>query len=166
MIETVRRVVIGAQGETESTFTHVESVASSETADASMRAWPVWGWDEPPTVPHAEAAGAGLEAPYPAPGGLRVVAMRGHGDTAGALEDMGPALPGFSHDAARPGMHSTDTIDVAMVIEGRATVEAGDGAKVTLGPGDVYVCNGALHRWHYDEPTHIVFVVVGAERRA
>jgi hypothetical protein len=164
MIETVRRVVIGAQGATASTFTHVETVASSESA--SMRAWPVWGWDEPPTVPHAEAGAAELEAPYPAPGGLRVVAMRGHGDTAGAVEEMGEALPGFVHDDARPGMHSTDTIDVGIVVEGQATVEAGDGTRTTLGPGDVYVCNGALHRWHYDELTHIVFVVVGAERRA
>jgi quercetin dioxygenase-like cupin family protein len=91
--------------------------------------------------------------------------LRGHGDTAEGLEEMGQVLPGFVHDDARPGMHSTDTVDVGIVIEGEATVEASDGTKVTLGPGDVYVCNGALHRWHYDKPTHIVFIVFGAERR-
>ncbi|WCB91500.1 hypothetical protein DSM104299_00171 [Baekduia alba] len=163
MIEKVRRVVLGAQPGEPSTFTRVEEIASFETEDGSMTSWPVWGWDEVPPVPHADVE-HDPAAPYPGPGGLRVVALRGHGDTAGAVADMGRALPGFTHDDARPGMHSTDTIDVAMVIEGKATVEAGDGTKVTLGLGDVYVCNGALHRWHYDESTHIVFIVVGAER--
>jgi hypothetical protein len=164
MIEKVRRVVIGAQPGEQSTFTHVEEMPSFKTEDGSMTSWPVWGLDDVPAVPYTGAGTGADAAPYPGPGGLRVVALRGHGDTAAALGDMGRALPGFTHDDARPGMHSTDTIDVAMVIEGQATVEAGDGTKVTLGPGDVYVCNGALHRWHYDEPTHIVFVVVGAER--
>jgi hypothetical protein len=165
MIERVRRVVIGGQSRSESTFTHVEEVAPFETADGSMTGWPVWGWDELPAVPYADAGAYEPAAPYPAPGGLRVVALRGEGATAEALDDMGKALPGFFHDESRPGMHSTDTIDVAIVVEGQATVEAGDGTKVTLGPGDVYVCNGALHRWHYDEATHIVFVVLGAPRR-
>jgi hypothetical protein len=161
MIEKVRRVVIGAQRGEESTFTHAEEVAPVE---GPMTAWPLWGWDELPAVPGADAGPYEPGAPYPAPGGLRVLAMRGHGDTAAPLRDMGPALPGFRHDDARPGMHSTDTVDVAIVVEGKATVEAGDGTKQTLGPGDVYVCNGAMHRWHYDQPTHIVFVVFGADR--
>jgi hypothetical protein len=42
------------------------------------------------------------EAPYPRPGGLRVVALRAHGGTAEALEDMGEVPPGFVHDDARP----------------------------------------------------------------
>ncbi|WP_148046145.1 hypothetical protein [Nocardioides marmoriginsengisoli] len=145
-------------------MTHVEEVAPVETEDGSMLSWPIWGWDELPTVPRAEGSGPDLQPAFPAAGGVRVVALRGHGGTVGALEDLGRVLPGFVHDAARPGMHATDTIDIAMVIEGRAVIEAGDGTRTTLGPGDVYVCNGALHRWLYEEPTHIVFVVVGANR--
>jgi hypothetical protein len=164
MIEKVRRAVIGAQPGQESTFTHVEEVAPVQAGP--MMQWAMWGWDELPAVPHADTGAYAPEAPYPAPGGLRVVALRGHGDTNSALEEMGKALPGFIHDDARPGMHSTDTVDVAVVVEGEATVEAGDGTKVTLGPGDAYVCNGAMHRWHYDKPTHIVFIVFGAERAA
>ncbi|MBO9523478.1 MAG: hypothetical protein J7518_18260 [Nocardioidaceae bacterium] len=163
MIERVRRVVIGATQDSTSTTTHAEEVVPAPTEDGSMLSWPVWGWDRLPTVPRAEAAGPVQEAPFPAPGGVRVVALRGHGGTEGALEDLGQVLPGFVHDPDRPGMHATATIDIALVIEGRATIEAGDGTRTTLGPGDVYVCHGALHRWHYDEPTHIVFVVVGAE---
>jgi mannose-6-phosphate isomerase-like protein (cupin superfamily) len=165
MIERVRRVVIGAQRGQESTFTHVEEVAPFESGGAPVTQWPVWGWDELPAVPHADAGPYEPGAPFPAPGGVRVITLRGHGDTAAFFKEAGRTLPGLFHDDARPGMHSTDTVDVGIVIEGEATVEAGDGTKVKLRPGDVYVCNGALHRWHYDsaKPASIVFIVFGAE---
>jgi hypothetical protein len=162
MIERIRRVVIGAKGGEESTFTHDEEVARFESDGGPVTQTLVWGWDELPTVPNADAGVP--EAPYLALGGLRVIAVRGDGDTTAAVEEAGRTLPGFFHDDTRPGMHATDTIDVGILIEGEATVEAGDGTKVTLRPGDVYVCNGALHRWHYDSAT-IVFVALGAERR-
>ena len=71
----------------------------------------------------------------------------------------GPAAPG--------GMHRSDTIDIAVVVSGELTVEAGDGTTTVLGPGDVYVQNGAMHSCSEPEdPAHVVFIVLGAERAA
>lgn len=166
MTQRVRRVVIGGRPGEESTFTHVEEVEAFESDGGALTQWPVWGWDALSAVPFADAGAYEPSAPYPAPGGLRVATLRGAGDTTASLREIGGMLPGFVHDEARPGMHSTDTVDVAVVVEGEATVEASDGSRVTLSPGDVYVCNGALHRWHYsaENPATIVFVVFGAER--
>lgn len=165
MIEKVRRVVIGGRQGQASTFTHVEEVDPFEVDNGTVVQWPVWGWDDLPKVPHADSGPYAPHPVYPEAGGLRVVTLRGAGDTNDSLKELGALLPGFTHDDDRPGMHSTDTIDVAIVIEGEPTIEAGDGTRVTLAPGDVFVCNGAMHRWHYDagNPATLVFVAFGAE---
>ena len=50
-------------------------------------------------------------------------------------------------DPSDPGMHTTDTIDFEVVLEGTITLELDDGAEVTLRPGDTVVQNGTRHRW-------------------
>ncbi|MBS1881760.1 MAG: hypothetical protein JSS97_02250 [Actinobacteria bacterium] len=167
MIEKVRRVVIGAEPGQASTFTHVEEVDPVDSPGGALKQWPAWGWERVPTVPSADAPGYAPPAPAPPPGGVRVITLRGAGDTAEAMGEVGDSLPGFRHDDSRPGMHSTDTVDVAVVIEGEPVIEAEDGARQTLRPGDVYVCNGAMHRWHYDpeNPATLVFFAFGAEGR-
>jgi hypothetical protein len=167
MIERIRRVVMGSPEPLKSAFTHVEEVEPFTPEDSPVVQWNVWGWDEQPTLPHCDSRPYVEQQPYPAAGGMRIVATRVHRDPGVApLEQAGPFLPGFYHDTSRPGMHHTDTFDFGVIVEGKVTVEADDGSKVTMGTGDVYVCNGALHRWHYhpDEPVLIVFVALGAER--
>lgn len=166
MIEKVRRVVIGAEPGEVSTVTHLDAVEPVRSAGGSLTQWLAWGWEQVPKVPSVDAPGYAPPAPAPPPGGVRVVTVRGAGDTAEAMAEVGDSLPGFQHDDTRPGMHSTATVDLAVVIEGAPVIEAGDGTRVTLGPGDVYVCNGAMHRWHYDpeHPSTLVFLAFGAER--
>jgi hypothetical protein len=64
------------------------------------------------------------------------------------------------------GMHRTDTIDIGVVVSGEVTVESEDGSRVTMGPGDVYIQNGAIHAWRTnpDNPALVVYVLVGAGR--
>jgi quercetin dioxygenase-like cupin family protein len=50
-------------------------------------------------------------------------------------------------DLSEPGMHTTDTIDFAVVLDGTVVLESDDGAQVTLNPGDTVVQNGTRHRW-------------------
>ena len=50
-------------------------------------------------------------------------------------------------DPCDPGMHTTDTIDFEVVLEGTITLELDDGAEVALRPGDTVVQNGTRHRW-------------------
>jgi hypothetical protein len=169
MIEKVRRVVIGARPGETSSFTHVEEVEPVDSPDGALKQWLVWGWEKLPMVPSVDRApGYEPQVGPPPSGGLRVITIRGSGDTGPAMEGVGDSLPGFRHDDSRPGMHSTETVDVAVVIEGEPMIEAEDGTRETLKPGDVYVVNGAMHRWHYDaeNPSTLVFFAFGAESGA
>ncbi|MEO5840462.1 MAG: cupin domain-containing protein [Acidimicrobiales bacterium] len=49
-------------------------------------------------------------------------------------------------DPARPGMHTTDTLDYVVVIDGEIVLGLDDGDH-RLGPGDVVIQRGTAHRW-------------------
>ena len=49
-------------------------------------------------------------------------------------------------DADRPGMHTTDTLDYVVVIDGEIVLGLDDGDH-RLGPGDVIIQRGTAHRW-------------------
>jgi hypothetical protein len=177
-MQRLRRIVTGEPTPGDSHFTHVEEVAP-------LVPWPgfaqyhVWGWDETPTLPFDSAEPYVPRTHFPEPGGVRITANymanvngvppeemseqnRADAETFQAL--MAPA--GGAAAGSKPGMHRTDTIDIGIVISGEVTVESEDGTTATLGPGDVYVQNGAMHLWHPnpDNPALMVFVLVGAER--
>jgi quercetin dioxygenase-like cupin family protein len=70
-------------------------------------------------------------------------------DAAADLADFEAEAPGLLRfmDQSDPGMHTTDTIDFEVVLEGTVVLELDDGAKVTLHPGDTVLQNGTRHRW-------------------
>lgn len=117
----------------------------------------LWGGDETPAFP-----GDGAQPPhvtyFPPIGGFRFGLFSlppdsdeppADLDVAAAIADMNEAMPGMMGymDRADPGMHTTDTIDFEIVLEGTVVLELDDGAKVTLQPGDSVVQNGTRHRW-------------------
>ncbi|HUP73248.1 MAG TPA: cupin domain-containing protein [Acidimicrobiales bacterium] len=51
-----------------------------------------------------------------------------------------------SDDPGRPGMHTTDTLDYVVVIDGEIVLGLDDGDH-RLGPGDVVIQRGTPHRW-------------------
>ena len=69
---------------------------------------------------------------------------------------MPPPSPGADTDATwlrvpgdndtRPGMHTTDTLDYVVVIDGEIVLGLDDGDH-QLGPGDVVIQRGTAHRW-------------------
>ena len=76
MIDRVRRVVMGEPTAGSSEFTHVEEVAPRTTpTDAAPYTYDVWGWDETPTLPHADRAPYPGMSLFPKTGGLRVLMM-------------------------------------------------------------------------------------------
>ena len=83
-------------------------------------------------------------------------------------EEAEAKLPGMLEhmEPDSPGMHTTDTIDFAYVISGRAVPELDDGVTVEVGPGDTVVQNGTRHAWRdpFSEPCRMVVVLIGAER--
>jgi hypothetical protein len=66
-----------------------------------------------------------------------------------ALIEIEQALPGLAVtlDLARPGMHTTDTIDVVLVLRGSITLELEGGARVDLEAGESVVHSGTPHAW-------------------
>ena len=87
-----------------------------------------------------------------------------------ALADIEDKLPGMVRylDATEPGMHTTDTIDFEVVLDGTIVLELGDGAEVALHPGDTIVQNGTRHRWKNvgDKPARLALFICGAVHSA
>jgi mannose-6-phosphate isomerase-like protein (cupin superfamily) len=143
-----------------------------------MRSTLVWATE--PGAPIALDGGDGtaqVASFHPGPGGTRfllftfppdtVYASPGY-DAAAAGPESAEAFPGlaerFEPDA--PGMHTTDTVDYGIVLQGEPELELDDGARTPLKPGDVVVQNGTRHAWRNptDAPVVIAFVLVGADR--
>ena len=76
-------------------------------------------------------------------------------------------LPGLGDHFERDlrGMHTTDTIDYAVVVRGEMTLELDDGQKVHLRQGDCVVQNGT-RRNPLPEPCLMAFISLGGKRAA
>ncbi len=77
-------------------------------------------------------------------------------------------LPGLAEtfELQNPGMHVTDSIDYAVLLEGELHLELDDGETRKLVPHDVVIQNGTRHGWRNksDKPATMLFVMVGANR--
>jgi hypothetical protein len=64
------------------------------------------------------------------------------------------------------GMHTTDTVDYAICLEGELCLELDNGAEVTLTPGTCVVQLGTRHAWQNksDQPALMCYVQIGATR--
>jgi hypothetical protein len=63
--------------------------------------------------------------------------------------------------------HTTDTIDVNIVLEGEMSLLLDDGVVVELHAGDCVVQNGARHAWQIKRtgtPLRVVNLMIGADR--
>ncbi len=65
-----------------------------------------------------------------------------------------------------PGMHTTDTVDLDLVVSGEVWLELDDGEEVQLRAGDCVVQNGTRHAWHNrtSEPAVLFVTLLGAAR--
>lgn len=84
------------------------------------------------------------------------------------LRELSEKIPrmGDYFDRDTPGMHTTDTVDYAVVVRGEMTLELDDGQMVHLRQGDCVVQNGTRHRWRnpLPEPCLMAFISVGGKR--
>jgi mannose-6-phosphate isomerase-like protein (cupin superfamily) len=181
VIERIRRVVTGETEDGKSVFTHVEEVTPILMGET--RWYGVWGWDEPPALPYHSAEPYSPRSAFPDPEGhgLRLNVITFPPGT-GVVERSGSAQTDTATSAewkrlseAQPyghvvdpetGMHSTDSVDIGIVISGEVCIEQDDGEH-TLRPGDFYIQNGAAHAWRNrtDEPCTMALVLMSARRR-
>lgn len=89
-------------------------------------------------------------------------------DGAAATAEQVQHLPGFAErfEAEHPGMHTTDSIDYDIVLDGEIWLELDDGAEVHLKQGDIAVQCGTRHAWRNKgtKTATMAFVLVGARR--
>ena len=148
----VRRVVTGHDSSGKSVFVSDEAVAPQPHTGFHR----LWGGDETPQFPD-DGAMPDNHMSFPPIGGFRFgmfsippgSAAGSDMNAAADLADVEAEAPGLLRymDLSDPGMHTTDTIDFEVVLEGTVVLELDDGADVTLHAGDTVVQNGTRHRW-------------------
>ncbi len=148
----VRRVVTGHDASGKSVFVSDENVAAQPTTGFHR----LWGGDTTPQFPD-DGSMPEHRTYFPPIGGFRFgmfslppAAVAGSEvNTSARLGDWDAEAPGLLAymDLSDPGMHTTDTIDFEVVLEGTVVLELDDGAEVTLHAGDTVVQNGTRHRW-------------------
>jgi mannose-6-phosphate isomerase-like protein (cupin superfamily) len=148
----VRRVVTGHDASGKSVFVTDEKVAPQPHTGFHR----LWGGDSTPQFPD-DGSMPDNHMYFPPIGGFRFGmfslapdSVAGSDiDAAAGLADFEAEAPGLLRymDLSEPGMHTTDTIDFEVVLEGTVVLELDDGAEVTLRPGDTVVQNGTRHRW-------------------
>jgi hypothetical protein len=89
-------------------------------------------------------------------------------DAAAATAERRIAFPGVSEllEPDNPGMHTTDSVDYLMVLDGDLWLELDDGQLTKLETGDTVVQNGTRHAWRNlsEKPSTVAVVQVGANR--
>lgn len=131
------------------------------------------------TLPNNGSA-ADIQPYFPSAGGATVVIVTMPPDPKAPPPegfDMTPLiaeamekLPGLLEVMEPDGsfMHTTPTIDVVTVLEGRILIELDDGATKVLKVGDVLIQNGTRHAWRnpFDEVAVMQAVSIGIAPRS
>ena len=164
-----RRVITGHDSSGASIILTDELVESIAAGGFSYD--PMWATDAAALVPN-DGGIPNRPAFFPASGGTRVLtwvaAPTGAIAPDATPEEIEAAAPGLAGhmEPDEPGMHTTQTIDVDVVLRGEIWMEVDHGKEVHLKPGDVVIQNGTRHRWHNrtDTPTVVLSVLVGADK--
>ena len=112
----------------------------------------------------------------PGVGGSTFILVTFPPDSVMTSPDFDPAKAGPEHLVAtpgiaetfemdNPGMHTTPTVDYAVVLDGEIWLELDDGKTVHLKQRDTVVQQGARHGWRNkgDKPATLAFVLIGAK---
>jgi mannose-6-phosphate isomerase-like protein (cupin superfamily) len=173
----VRRVVTGHDASGKSVFVSDKAVEPARPVMMPAAEFHLlWGGDKTPQFPddgsmpewhtYFPPIGGFRFGMFTVPPGIAGVPEEGSVNVEEALADVEAKLPGLIGyvDRSDPGMHTTDTIDFEVVLEGTAVLELDDGAEVTLHPGDTVVQNGTRHRWKNpgDTPARLALFICGA----
>jgi len=172
----VRRVVTGHDADGKAVVasdTEVDGIRPALTPGSEFHR--LWGADEAPHFPD-DGTQREHDRYFPPVGGFRFgmfAVPPGHrvdteppADIEAAVAEFEEALPGLASylEPDAPGMHTTDTIDFEVVLEGEVWLELDDGVEVHLRAGDTVVQNGTRHAWrnHGDITARLAVFLIGA----
>jgi mannose-6-phosphate isomerase-like protein (cupin superfamily) len=176
----IRRVVVSNGSDGKSTI-QIDGAPPRSLESSSLPGFsPALLWTTPghPTVGNGAVADPTPSAMWiPAPGGTHLMVvtfppdammMRPDFDPMAYGAELGAAMPGLAEkfEMESPGMHTTDSVDYDVVLEGEIVLELDDGQTVHLKKHDVVVQHGTRHAWRNvsDQPVTMLFVLVGASR--
>jgi quercetin dioxygenase-like cupin family protein len=139
----------------------------------------VWATEPGAMLPHGGPDPTpAVKSLHPEPGGTRFILLTIPPDSVmadpsfnfpAAIEEHKEQAPGivdrFEPDC--PGMHTTDTVDFGVVLEGEIWLELDHHETVHLRKHDLYVLNGIRHAWRNkgDKPATFAVVLLGAKRQ-
>jgi uncharacterized cupin superfamily protein len=140
--------------------------------------FPIWGTAAGlPVVRARDDDCLAVSSPFfPGTGGTRMIVLRFQPESASGADDDPEAAAAAAERAApgllsafepdTPGMHTTDTIDYCICLDGEIHLELDDGAEVLITAGTCVVQRGTRHAWYNrgDRPCTILAVIIGAER--
>ncbi|HEY4277813.1 MAG TPA: cupin domain-containing protein [Conexibacter sp.] len=136
----------------------------------------VWGTAQGPSLADGPADVSETDCSFlPGPGETRFHLMRFPPDAemfaAGAdveaiVREQHEQMPGLAETFGPDGMHTTPTLDYAVVVTGEIWLELEDGEPLLLRAGDTVVQHGARHAWRNrsDAVVTMAFIMVGATR--
>ena len=173
----IRRVVTAQQPDGTSVVVSDGPVEPIEVALIPGSAFhSVWGADDAPRLP-SDGQRPPAQAWFPPPTGFRFcfltiapdsVTRPDDLDFAAAFAELDSKLPGLREvlEPGTPGMHTTDTVDLGIVVRGEVILELDEGHDVRLSAGDVFVQNGTRHAWRNrtDQPCTLAVTLIGARR--
>jgi mannose-6-phosphate isomerase-like protein (cupin superfamily) len=174
----VRRVVTGRDETGKSVFVSDDKVEPIRLGlMPGLEFVRLWGGDETPALP-ANGSQPVARTFFPPAGGYRFsfVTIPPEGsatlpddlDVQRAIAEVNEKLPGMMDhiEPDNPGMHTTETVDLDLVVSGEVYLELDDGAEAQLRTGDCVIQNGTRHAWHNrsSEPCTMLSILVGAER--
>lgn len=173
----VRRVVTGQAGDGRSVVVSDERLEPIRAALlGSQELSLIWGTD-PPSRPASTGEAQPTPGFYPPPGGFRFwcftlppgeAVLPDDLDRPAAVAEMNRKLPGLLEvlETGDPRMHTTDTVDVDLVVGGQVWLELDDGVEVHLQEGDCVVLQGNRHAWRNrsSQTALIAVAILGADR--
>jgi mannose-6-phosphate isomerase-like protein (cupin superfamily) len=137
----------------------------------------MWGTPEGTPVVGEEPAEPVVRPYFPGPGASRVIFLRWAPlsdepepavDPTQAQAEVAEKLPGLldPFEKVGEGMHTTDTVDYAICLEGELVLTLDNEEEVTLRPGTCVVQRGTRHAWanRGDRPALMCYVQLGAVR--
>lgn len=177
----IRRVVLsnGADGKSVVQSDGLAPRADAYASVAGFSSALLWATAAGPAVGSSvPAVDTSLEVKFvPGPGETRLmfvtfppdaVMMRSDFDPAAFGAEFAQKAPGLAErfEIDHPGMHTTDSIDYDVVLDGEITIELDGGKEVLLKRHDVCVQHGTRHAWRNksDQAATLLFVLVGATR--
>lgn len=174
----VPRVVTGQDESGRSVFLVQETVpAQSAPALGGVEVYTLGATAADVTLP-VTAGETAASTFFPQPGESRFVLVRYPGadsaehrmPTQDDLDETNRVFPGLldHFSSEQPGMHRTDSIDYAYIVEGEMWLQLGDGNEVRLPAGSCLIQNGTSHAWRNKstEPALVATVLIGTPRQS